>query len=230
MKQYFITKTESKPNPDPDNPDRVTCIDLEKFVIGVRLQSLLTSMGIEKFTLPLNYNPRTFIAEHINTYDELICRPNRQNESIVSYLIDQLLNNETTCIFIDNGDSYISGIIIFRIQENMLYVEAICVPGQHKGNGVKLLNYMKELAKELGLPQIKLEYTGESMSFYRKNGFTCGDKYCTFNITNNNDAETTDKTATGVGTADKKATSKKVTSKNKGGSKPTTKKQRKYTR
>jgi N-acetylglutamate synthase-like GNAT family acetyltransferase len=180
-------------------------------------------MGIEKFTLPLNYAPRTFVAEHIQKHGADICRPDETGFSIIDFLIYELLDINNTCIFIDSGDGNISGIIIFEILKfESIIINSICVPKKYSSNrnSETLLAHMKNLAKKLAFKSIILYPVKRAIPFYQRNGFTCDDDLCTFNVTYN-----TKEKATDVETTKKKSTPKK----NSGG-KPTTKKQRKYTR
>ena len=97
----------------------------------------------------------------------------RNIDNLVGTLRDHMMNEKNTIIFVNGGDRVL-GLIIFKIIStpvSAIMVEVICVPETgEKGTGTRLLNKVKDLAKNMDLP-IYLFPIGESIEFYKKNGF-----------------------------------------------------------
>jgi len=97
----------------------------------------------------------------------------RNIDNLVGTLRDHVMDEKNTIIFV-NGGYRVLGLIIFKIISrpvSAIMVEVICVPETgEKGTGTRLLNKVKDLAKNMDLP-IYLFPIGESIEFYKKNGF-----------------------------------------------------------
>lgn len=97
----------------------------------------------------------------------------RNIDNLVGTLRDHMMDEKNTIIFVNGGDRVL-GLIIFKIISipvSAIMVEVICVPKTgEKGTGTRLLNKVKDLAKNMDLP-IYLFPIDESIEFYKKNGF-----------------------------------------------------------
>lgn len=97
----------------------------------------------------------------------------RNIDNLIGTLRDHMMDEKNTIIFVNGGDRVL-GLIIFKIisrHVSAIMVEVICVPETgEKGTGTRLLNKVKEVAENVKLP-IYLFPIGESIEFYKKNGF-----------------------------------------------------------
>ena len=108
---------------------------------------------------------------HVSTFiGDDFCR---NIHNLVGNLREHMIDEKNTIIFV-NGGYRVLGLIIFKIISrpvSAIMVEIICVPEtEQKGIGTALLNKVKEIAKDRGLP-IYLFPIDESIEFYKKNGF-----------------------------------------------------------
>ncbi len=136
------------------------------------IRSSLMSMDIRQFNSEHSGfpNSRLEIESHIKRRQTDFCREYKSD-----FLLDQLKDKKTTSIFFHNGFE-IAGLLNFTIKEDInheryLYIEGMCVPTDHKGNGTKLLNFTKMIANNLDINKISLSYLKDSAGFYKKNNF-----------------------------------------------------------
>lgn len=83
--------------------------------------------------------------------------------------LSSYLNNNTVIYSYKNG---LSGVMTVGKKSGGLYIYGICVPPKHKGVGKKLMNIAKDIARDNGLPKIRLECYGSVHLFYKKQGYT----------------------------------------------------------
>ena len=99
----------------------------------------------------------------------------KNNEDIGLNLLDNLLDEKNTSIFLNAGYK-IPGLLNFNIINvagtKIIVIHNICVPeGEEKGSGTQLIDCVKALASKLGIQKIALLPIGTSKGFYIKQGF-----------------------------------------------------------
>jgi hypothetical protein len=136
----------------------------------------LLGLGIREFTQGYSSQEnRQLIRRHIEGSQENFCRHVKNNEDIGLNLLDNLIDEKNTSIFLNAGYK-IPGLLNFTIinvgGKKIIVIHNICVPeGEEKGSGKQLIDCVKALASKLEIQKIVLLPIDTSKGFYIKQGF-----------------------------------------------------------
>ena len=112
----------------------------------------------------------------------------RDESGLAKNLRDFVTKTDTTVIFVNGGHEILGMTILTRmtLPRPGLMLEVICAPeSEVKGNGTRLLNCVKELAKLMRLRVVLFALNNSLKSFYVKQGFVQYDE-SDFYVFNNN--------------------------------------------
>jgi len=101
-----------------------------------------------------------------------------RNDIGTGYLTSEIVSRDPITFYIEDNAQTILGAIVFyldNIHGNEIYISAFCTPVS-SGIGTKLLNYVIEFGKLIGVSVIKLSASYPAVSFYRKKGFKITDR------------------------------------------------------
>lgn len=73
--------------------------------------------------------------------------------------------------FFIQEEEEIKGLVNFTVNVDKITIKGICVPGESKGTGKKLIEAVKSFALANNITQIKLTCYGDVFNFYLKQGF-----------------------------------------------------------
>lgn len=116
-----------------------------------------------------------------NIYD-VIRNSGRFCEGInMDFVKESLVSADAILLVAEKKAIYGFATLVFKSDENLLYIDLICTNIEVKGCGTYMLEMLKELSGIVGLASIQLSSVTSAVPFYLKNQFEC-DGLCTLRL------------------------------------------------
>ena len=124
-----------------------------------------------KWMVNIHFNAVHAISHEIYTRNILESWSPKPNEVRIKWLTDTIESDHTYSIIAEDINSEIVGFAILQIGKNALQALYVNPSSKGKGVGKMLLNRIEEYALEVGINNIQLKSSLNSVSFYKDRGF-----------------------------------------------------------
>lgn len=99
----------------------------------------------------------------------------------MDFVKESLVSADAILLVAEKKAVYGFATLVFKSDENLLYIDLICTNIEVKGCGTYMLEMLKELSGIVGLASIQLSSVTSAVPFYLKNQFEC-DGLCTLRL------------------------------------------------